>query len=363
MIGDDRLPPEPSWPTVIATTLRLWLQRHVLPARSHGPGRIRRTRRERTVMLSFLLVLILASAATTAFVATEANQPGRHNSASGDPAGHRDTAGSTVARSPVAHSAAGQPQSATSTTGSGAALADAAASRQRAASWVSAQVSRGVIVACDPLMCSALEQQGFPAADLSAITDSSGDPLGSAVVVATTAVRDQLGPRLATVYAPVILASFASGADLVQVRATEVGGASAFLAALSTDVRERTAAGRELAGNAAITAPAVARAQLSGGRVDARILITLAALTHRFRVQVVSFGDSGPGASAGVPLRELTVLAPSPAYLGQLLSFLHAQRPPLLPVVSTHHVGAATDVQIEFTAPSPTGLLGAGVSP
>jgi hypothetical protein len=267
-----------------------------------------------------------------------------------------------VAGSPAARSAA-QPQSATSAAQGGAALADAAASRQRAASWISAQVSRGVIVACDPLMCSALEQKGFPAADLSAITDSSGDPLGSAVVVATTAVRSQLGPRLATVYAPVILASFASGTDLVQVRATAVGGASAYLAALSTDVQERTAAGRQLAGNSALAAPAIARAQLSTGRVDARLLITLAALTHKFRVQVVSFGDSGPGASAGVPLRELTLLAPSSAYLGQLLSFLHAQRPPLLPVVSTEHVGAATHVQIEFTAPSPTGLLGAAVSP
>ncbi len=282
-------------------------------------------------MLSFLLALLLASAAAAAFVATDGSQPQR--------------------------------QSATSTTRGGAALADAAASRQRAASWVSAQVSRGVIVACDPLMCSALEQKGFPAADLSAITDSSSDPLGSAVVVATTAVRSQLGPRLATVYAPVILASFASGADLVQVRATAIGGARAYLAALSTDVQERTAAGRELAGNAAITAPAIARTQLSTGRVDARLLMTLAALTHKFRVQVVSFGDSGPGASAGVPLRELTLLAPSSAYLGQLLSFLHAQRPPLLPVVSTEHVGAAIHVQIEFTAPSPTGLLGAAVSP
>jgi hypothetical protein len=198
---------------------------------------------------------------------------------------------------------------------------------------------------------------------LSPVSTSSGDPLGSGIVVSTTAVRSQLGSRLATVYAPVVVASFGTGADLVQVRVTAVGSATAYLAATRADVRARKLAGTELTGNKNISMPAPARAALAGGRVDSRLLITLGALTHRFPVRIVSISDAGPDAAAGVPLRQLTVAAPGAAYLGQLLSFLRAQRPPLLPLVSLRHHDRTTEVQIKFSAPSPTGLLSAGASP
>jgi len=106
-----------------------------------------------------------------------------------------------------------------------------------------------------------------------------------------------------------------------------------------------------------------ARTALTAGRVDSRLLITLGALTHRFRVRIVSISDAGPDAAAGVPLRQLTVAAPGATYLGRLLAFLRAQRPPLLPLVSLRHHGKTTEVQIKFSAPSPAGLLGAGKSP
>jgi hypothetical protein len=242
------------------------------------------------------------------------------------------------------------------------ALAAANADRQEAAAWVTAQVSHGVIVACDPLMCNELQQRGFPAADLSPVSASAADPLGSGIVVDTTAVRSQLGPRLATVYAPVVVASFGSGAELVQIRAAAVGSAAAYLRALRADFRARRLAGRELAGNSRIRMPRSARAALTRGRVDARLLITLAALAHSFPVRIVSITDAGPGAAPAVPLRQLTLAAPTTAYLGKLLSFLRAQRAPLLPHISLRRRGRTTDVQIKFTAPSPTGLLGAGTS-
>jgi hypothetical protein len=212
-------------------------------------------------------------------------------------------------------------------------------------------------------MCTALQQRGFPAADLSPITTSSGDPLGSGIVVSTTAVRSQLGSRLATVYAPVVIARFGGGAGLVQVRVCAMGSAAGYLAAVRADVRARKLAGTELTRNKNIRMPRHARTALAGGRVDARLLITLGALTHRFPVRIVSISDGGPGAAAGVPLRQLTIAAPTPAYLGRLLSFLRVQRPPLLPIVSLRHHGRTTEVQIKFTAPSPTGLLNAGASP
>jgi len=165
-----------------------------------------------------------------------------------------------------------------------------------------------------------------------------------------------------TAYAPVVIASFGAGADLVQVRVTAAGSAAACLAAIRADVRARKLAGTELAGNKNIRMRAAARAALIAGRVDSRLLITLGALTHRFPVRIVSIGDGGPDAAPGVPLRQLTV-APGAAYLGRLLAFLRAQRPPLRPLVSLRHHDRTTDVQIKFSAPSPTGLLSAGESP
>jgi hypothetical protein len=324
----------PSWPTVIATTLRLWLQRHVL-ARTHSSSR---TRRPRGIGLIAVLAIIVAGSAVAAFALTRTSNPG------------------TASASPTRASAT------SSALASSAALMEAAASRQQAAAWVAAQVSRGVIVACDPLMCNALQQRGFPAADLLVITASSGDPLGSAIVVSTTAVRSQLGPRLATVYAPVVIASFGTGAGLVQVRAAAVGGAAAYHSAMQADLLARKVAGRQLDRNRDIRMPSAARADLAHGRVDARILITLAALAHRFPIKIVSFSDSGPGADPGVPLRVLTVIARGARYLSQLLAFLRAQRPPLRALVSEHSHGKTSLVHIQFTAPSLTGLLGAGVS-
>ncbi len=242
------------------------------------------------------------------------------------------------------------------------ALAEAAASREQAAAWVAAQVSHGVIVGCDPQMCADLQRDGFPSADLAILGAAAGDPLGTGVVVATTAIRSQLGPALATVYAPEVIAAFGAGSTLVQVRVVTPGGAADFVTAEHADVQARQVAGRELAGNSNIQMPATAKAALESGRVDSRLLITLAALAAKFRIQILSFGDAGPGTGSTAPLRELTIVSASTTYLRQVLAFLDAQRPPLLAVVAQHRQGVATTVQVQFTAPSPTGLLPVGAT-
>ena len=297
--------------------------------------------------LTVLAVVVLGAVVVAVSVVRDG-----HTAAAPRPAGRP-----AVDTAPATSVPASQPADGSAT------LAAADSSRQQAASWIAAQVSRGVIVACDPLLCTELEQRGFPAADLSPVSTSSGDPLGAGIVVSTTAVRSQLGARLATVYAPVVLASFGTGADQVQVRVTAAGSAAAFRAAIRADVRERKLAGTELARNKNISMRAPARAALTTGRVDSRLLITLGALTHRFPVRIVSIGDAGPDAGPGVPLRQLTVAAPGTSYLSRLLAFLRAQRPPLLPLVSLRHHDRTTDVQIKFSAPSPTRLLSAGASP
>jgi hypothetical protein len=96
--------------------------------------------------------------------------------------------------------------------------------------------------------------------------------------------------------------------------------------------------------------------------VDSRLLTTLAGLAAEEPVQVDAFGDSGPGASAGVPLRSALIAVTgraNPAALQDMLTFVRAQRPPYLPARSLMEPGAAgaAVLSIRFAAPSPTGLL------
>jgi hypothetical protein len=238
----------------------------------------------------------------------------------------------------------------------------AATARKQAAAWVAAQVSHGAVVSCDPGMCAALQTQGFPAGDLLTLGPAASDPLGSAVIVATAAVRSELGNRLTSVWAPTVIAQFGSGPAQVDVRAYAPGGAAAYLAALRADQQSRASVGRQLLHNSRVTATAAAARQLAAGEVDARLLSTLATLSGQGPVRVVAFGDSGPGASPGVPLRLAELASPPRAksgYLQSTLALLRAQQAPYL--ASSLTMARLADgqeiVRIEFAAPSPLGLL------
>jgi hypothetical protein len=243
------------------------------------------------------------------------------------------------------------------TTASTQALAAAASSRRLAATWVASQVAHSVIVACDPLMCTALQQRGFPAANLETIGSSSSDPLGSGVVISTLAVRSAIGTRLTSVYAPVAIASFGRGPSLVQVLVTAPDGTAAYMSAEHADMTARVTAGRELLGNKNLHLSTAAAAQLAAGKVDSRLLMTLAALTSRQLVDVTGFGDAGPGAATGVPLRAMSIRSTGSSYLHSTLAFLRAQRSPLLAIATVSQRGGSTTLNVTFTAPSPTGLL------
>jgi len=242
-----------------------------------------------------------------------------------------------------------------------AAFTQASEVRDQTAAWVASQISAGAIVACDPVMCSVLAGHGLPAANLLVLGPGAPDPLGSAVVLATSAARAMFGGRLASVYAPQTLASFGSGEARIDVRAVAADGSAAYRTALAADVRGRRAAGLQLLADPRVTISAPARAALAAGRVDARLLITLAALAANEPVQILAFGDDGPGASAGAPLRTAEITGAAAAARA-MLAFVRAQRPPFLPARSAVSAGpggpgAQTVLMIGFTAPSPLGLL------
>jgi hypothetical protein len=267
------------------------------------------------------------------------------------------------------HRAASSPSSSASPTVShsspsdAAAVAAAAAVRQSAARWVTRQVDRAAIVACDPAMCSLLHDSGFPAANLVPVLPDTTDPLGADLVMATAVVRNQFGRSLTRVYAPLAIARFGTGNRRIDVRQVLPAGASGAHARLAVKLREARRSGRELLANSRIKVSGQARTVLSLGHVDERLMATLAVLATEEPIDVLGFGDANPGAGAWVPLRSADLIAADPdqgrnirAYRHALLSFLRAQRVALyratsitvLTTQSGHRV-----IRIAFAAPSP----------
>ena len=251
------------------------------------------------------------------------------------------------------------------------AIGAAAVTRNLAASWIAHEVSRDAIVSCDPLMCQALGAHGIPAADLLVLRPGMSDPLGSELVVVTAAVRSQFGSRLASVYAPTVLASFGSGNGAIAVRVIAPDGVRAYDAALSADVQARKVSGSKLLHNRRIVVAAPAASQLAAGDVDSRLLDVLATMATLNPVHIAAFGDSGPGVGAGVPVRsvDLAEVRGAPwtgqsAYVRSVLALLRAQVSPYLAasVAPVPTGGGHTVLRVTFSAPNILGLLPRGAS-
>jgi hypothetical protein len=235
---------------------------------------------------------------------------------------------------------------------------------QQAAQWVSQQVSRSVIVACDPQMCSALEARGVPAASLMMLRSDTPNPLGADLVMATPTVRNQFGDRLESVYAPSVIAGFGSGPNQVNVQVVAPNGATAYLTALRQDEAARKAAGAQLLDNKRIGAGARARTQLAAGQVDSRLLILLPALAATHPIQILAFGDAGPEAGSSIPLCSADLSGSGkPAgmadasYLHWLSDFVRAQLAPFSGRMVVLREGGQPIVRVQFAKPSPLGLL------
>jgi hypothetical protein len=322
-------PPEPSWGTVLATTVRLWTKRR-LASRNTG----------------IAVVLVLAAIVFAGAVVQLALRGASHN-------GHEGTSQGGSQAGPGAGA------------GGAAGALTSAAVRHQAAVWVAHQVSGDVVVACDPAMCGALQTAGVAAGRLLVLRPGQGDPLGSEILLVTAAVHSQFGNRLTSVYAPIVLAGFGSGSARIEVRVVAPDGAKAYLAQLAADVAARRSAGAALLHNSSIRVAAAARSELIAGQVDPRLLLMVVTLSHAYPVDIVSFGSQASGASTGVPLRfaEITGAAPAPGRrpvsMRVLRSFLDAQRTPYRPAtVTTVRLGSRTALDVEYPAPSPLGLLG-----
>jgi hypothetical protein len=246
-------------------------------------------------------------------------------------------------------------------------LRQEAANRSQAVTWMAQQVSRDGIVACDRVICAALTARGFPSRDLLTLGPTSPNPVSAAVVVETATVRSLFGSSIDTVWAPVVLASFGSGPAAVTVRVIAAHGAAAYKAALNADLAARKTSGAALLNDPQITVPALAGKQLAAGQVDSRLLLALAALAGHQPISIVQFGNIGPGASAGMPLRfadlaendQAAHLARA-AYVRSLLAYLGTVDAKFRPARTVTVVlpSGQSVLRVEFTGPSPLGVFG-----
>jgi len=331
---------EPSWGQVLTTTVSLWLSRR----RQRGvprPARHLSRRAARGLRLAVLL-LALTGVTVTALRLTGASARAARSSSAGraHPARARQAASGRAA----------------------------ATVRARAAAWIAGQVSNDETIACDPVMCAALQAQGVAAGRLLAIGPTAS--LSSAdVIVASLAIRRQFGGQLSYDYAPRLLASFGSGADLIDVRAAFPGGVAAYNAALQADSAARMSAGEQLLRSRRLMVSPQGAAELKAGAVDTRLLVMIAALASLQPLRVVAFGDASPGVTmtaTDLPLREVTITSADgrggPAGLAPVLAMVRAQRVPYQPAYAAivNSPAGPAELLIEFAAPSPLGLLTGG---
>ena len=317
------LPGAPSWGRVLATTVSLWAGRRV--------ARLRHPR----LALILTICVVVAAAAVVSIVQVGGTS-------------------SRTASAPRPHAAP-----------PAWARGPAGTARTQAATWVAGQLNSAETVGCDPLMCAALRAHGVAASRLLPVTPGTAGPgaAGADVVVASASVAGQQG-------APVLLASFGTGASQVEVRTAPPGGSAAYQRAVAADLAARKSAGMQLLHSQRIGVAGPAAAQLQAGQVDTRLLIMLAMLASQHPWRVTGFAGASPGVPlAEAPFREVTITGPDAADLAASLAMVRAQRAPYQPAqaVIVHLPGGQTAqgqiaLRIDFAAPGLLGLLTGGAS-
>ena len=317
------LPGAPSWGRVLATTVSLWAGRRA--ARLRHPW----------LALILAVCVVVAAAAVVSVVQVS----GTSGTAS-----------------------ASRPQAAPPAWARGA----AGTVRTQAATWAASQLSSAETVGCDPLMCAALRAHGVAASRLVPV---GPDTAGVDVVVASASAASAASAA-GQQSAPVLLASFGSGANLVEVRTAPPGGSAAYQRAVAADLAARRSAGAQLLHSQRIGVAGPAAAQLQAGQVDSRLLIMLAMLASQHPWRVVAFGGASPGvAVAQAPFRQVIITGPDAADLAASLAMVRAQRAPYQPVQAAivrlpggQGAPRGQALRIDFAAPSPLGLLTGGAS-
>ena len=178
----------------------------------------------------------------------------------------------------------------------------------------------------------------------------------------TQVVRNLFGSSIDSAWAPAVLASFGSGTAQISIRIVAPHGVLAYQDQLNSGLAARQQLARSLPGNPQIQLSTLANHQLTGGKVDSRLMLALANLAADEPIDIVQFGNVGPGADASLPLRYADLAAAdsaakmaSSAYQRAMLAILSHANTQIRPASSqTMTLPGGQDVfRVEFTAPSP----------
>jgi hypothetical protein len=215
-------------------------------------------------------------------------------------------------------------------------------------------------------MCAALQARGVAADRLVPLKQAATGSPGAIMIVASAAIRGHSGSWLGNGDAPVVIASFGSGDNAIDVRVAAPGGT----AALQADLTARKSAGAQLLRSRRIEVSAQGAEQLKAGEVDTRLLVTLVALASLRPLQVIAFGDAAPGGQVPLaisPFRQVIVAGAgsrggAAGFAAKALAMIRAQRSPYQParVTVIDLVHGQVELSIEFAAPGLLGLLSGG---
>lgn len=234
----------------------------------------------------------------------------------------------------------------------------------RAVSWVTGAIGPGHVVACDRIVCSLLQSDGFPASALDVVSGVTSVEQAD-VVILTGVLRSQLGTATDMMVAPEPLAVFGTGANRVEVAAVVLTGPAAYTQDLAADRAGRRLAGTALLADSHLTLGAAARSQLAAGLVDARVCALLALLTGTHSITLAGFTPTGPGAGPDIPSTGVVITtvdgqpaAGSSVRAVDLLATVQAQQAPYQPMsAAPGSLGPQQGLQIIYSQPGPLGLL------
>ena len=357
----------PSWGRVLLTTVELWASRRL--ARAGMTGRTAPSQRlahrwdSRRPAVTAAAAVGAATAATLAglqfsgaFAADGAQSP-----AAAGPAATATSTGVAAANGTAAStatSASAPAATARASASAPAVVAPLAKAESEAATWIAGEVSDGATIGCDPAGCPALLARGVAASRLVTLgPDLAG--VRKATVIAVPAATSAPGVDQD---APGLVAAFGTGSARVEVRAVSAGGAAGYQSAWRSDLSARTSAGTQLLGNPRLRFAPGDAALLRAGKVDARVLATLATLSTQYKLRVAAFTDAAPGALPlfrGVVFTGIVTAGNGAVSFQQALALVgqqHGDYRPAHAAVATQASGKPA-LTLRFTSPSPLGLL------
>ena len=245
----------------------------------------------------------------------------------------------------------------------GATLSEEYSLRSQTAAWVAQDVSPGISISCDQVMCAALKADSF-GGKLVVLGPTSPEPPASTLVVVTPAVQSLYGTSLSAAWAPSVLASFGSGTAEISVRIIAPHGVGSYQAQARTDQGYRISFGTALLNLNPITLSASAQQQLTTGQVDQRLLLALAALATKEPIDILDFASNGPGQSGDVPLRVADLAATDQSanlaqgpYLRAMHEFLDSSQAPFPTTSSVQTLPSQVIFSVVVGAPTPPGQV------